>query len=190
MEKKLSVQPTVLSMSECQGLFDGSSKDIEELTRPSGCFSLPGERVNVPVPAALNMLVLSIGKSHGVEIQAMAGWLPGLRNEALLKLGEDTSNWSFQGTSEEGKEFWPKLYGLRETIGPHVARLLGCSLAVTTRQLRFYSQSDVIFLSNSQFELGYHDRAPRFTIDSHALAAKIRAVCSGPLFSAKVLNLA
>ena len=185
MKTKLSAQQSLLGMSECQELCIKSSSGIEELASQSGWRGMPGERVNVTVGTALNMLVLSTGMSHNVELQAMAPWLPGLRNEALLKLGEDTSNWSFDGTREQEKDFWPILYGSSDTIRPRIAPLLGCNSNVTTRQLRFFSQNDVERLSNSEFDLGYHGRTPRFTIDAHALAHSVRAACGGPLFIAK-----
>jgi hypothetical protein len=187
MEIKFCAQQSSLGMSDCQTLCVKSSRDIEELASRSGWPGLPGQQVNVTVGTALNMLVLSTATSHSVEWQAMGPWLPGLRNEALLKLGEDFSNWTFDGTSEQHKAFWPTFYGSSDTVRPGIARLLGCDLKMTTRELHFFSQNDVECLSNSEFDLGYYLRAPRFTIDAHALAARVRAACGGPLFTAKSL---
>ena len=143
--------------------------------------------MSVSVGTSLAMLVLSIGMNHAVEPQSMANHLPGLRNEALLKLGEDTSNWFFDGNHEAERQFWPMLYGVRDAVRPRIAPLLGSSPSVTTRELRFFSPSDVERLSHSQVELGHSGRAPRFSIDAHDLAARVRGVCGSPLFTAKVV---
>lgn len=142
--------------------------------------------MTVSVGTAVNMLVLSTAMNHNVEFQAMAAHLPGLRNEALLKLGEDTSNWSFDGTYEAGQKFWPMLWGDRATVQPRIAPLLGIFSAATTRQLRFFSPSDVECLSPAQFEQGASIRTPRFSIDAHVLATQVQRACGRPLFSANV----
>jgi hypothetical protein len=188
MSIKFVVQQKLLGLSDSQRLCDTWSRDIEALASRSGWRGLPTEPINVPVGTAINMLVWSIAMSHGVE--AIAEWLPGLRNEALLKLGEDTSNWSFDGASEAQQQFLPMLYGSRDAVRSQIAPLLGCCATVTTRQLRFHSQSDVECLSNSQFEQGHSGRTPRFTIDAHALADKMRVTCGAPLFTAKAANFA
>lgn len=181
MDIKFVAQQKTLGLSECERLCSTWSRDVEALASRSGWSGLPGDRVNVPVGVAINMLVWSTALNHGVE--AMGPWLPGLRNEALLKLGEDDSSWSFNGTSEEKMQFFPILYGYRDAVRPRIAPMLNCCLNTTTRQLRFHSQSDVECLSNSQFEQGHSGRTPRFTIDAHALAEKVRATCGTPLFT-------
>jgi hypothetical protein len=190
METKFSVQQRLLGISECERLCARSSREVEELAHLSGCGSRPGQSLSVSVGAALNMLVLSISKSSGVEAQAMTAWLPGLRNEALLNLGEDISNWSFHGSGDEEKAFWPTLYASRDAVRPHVARLLNCSTNGTIRQFYFYSQNDVVCYPNSRPDLGGHDGPPRFVIDAHSLAEKVRANCGAPLFHAKAVNFA
>ena len=185
MTFKFSAQQKMLSLSECQHLCAISSRDAEELAFQGGWHGIPGERLKVPVGVAINMLVLSAGTSHGVEWQAMREWLPGLKNETLLKLGENASNWSFEDAGEAQKQFWPMLYGPAEAVRPQIAPLLGCCFSTTTRQLRFHSQSDVECLSNSQFDHGYSGRTPRFTIDAHAFAGQVQAAFSVPLFTAK-----
>lgn len=179
-------QQSMLSLSVCEHLCATSSRDIEELATRGGWRGMPGERLNVPIGVVINMLVLSAGKSHGVEWQAMGAWLPALKNEALLKLGENASNWYFQDAGEAQRQFWPMLYGPPEAVRPRIAPLLGCCLGTTASHLRFHSQSDVELLSNSQFDHGYSSRTPHFTIDAHALAGRVQATCSTPLFTAKV----
>src|SRR5262249_15124515 len=121
----------------------------------------------------------------GVEARAAAPWLPGLRNEAVLKLGEDISNWSFDGPSAAEQQFWPILYGSRDDVRHRIADMLGCCLAVTTRELRFYSPSDISYVSNNEFERGIDRRTPRFSIDAHEMADRIKNTCNGSLFLAR-----
>ena len=177
-------------MSDCERLCARPSREIQELANLSGCRILPGARLSVSVGSAINMLVLSIARASGVEPQAMTTWLPGLRNEALLNLGEDISNWSFEGTSEADYQFWPTLYGTRDAVRPRVARLLGCSTNGTISQLYFYTQNNVVCLPSSSFDTVNHDGPPRFTIFARNLANEMRATCGGPLFIAKAMTVA
>ena len=128
------------------------------------------------------MLILSIAMNYGVELSAMVPWLPGLRTEALLKLGEEISNWSFHGPAETENEFWTLLYGSRESIRPRVGSLLRCSGDPTTRLLRYHSQVDVECLSETQMYQGQRDRAPLFYVDAHELAGLVQTTCGAPLF--------
>lgn len=184
MNIMLSAQHKVLGVSECQRLCGRSSTEIDDLAFQGGFRSMPGEPLSVPIGSAINMLVISTMKDYGV--QALSAWLPGLRNEALLKLGENISNWSFE-TAEAQKRVLPTLYGNRDAVRPPIASLLGCYLDTTTRQFRFHSQSDVECLSNSQLEQGHSGRTPRFTIDAHDLAERVQTTCSGPLFTVKAV---
>ena len=190
MEINFSVEQRSLSMSDCERLCARPSREIQELANLSGCRILPGARLSVSVGSALNMLVLSTTKSNGVEPQAMTAWLPGLRNEALLCLGEEISNWSFEGTSEADQKFWPTLYDNRDVVRPRVARLLGCSTHGTISQLYFYTQNDVVCFPNSGFDTGGHDGPPRFTIFARNLADKLRATVGGSLFIANAMTVA
>ena len=107
MNFKFVAQHGMLGLSECERLCGRSSRDIEDLALRSGWHGLPGSPISVSVGTALNMLVLSIAMNHGIEPQAMVASLPGLRDEALLELGTDVSNWSFEGSPEADKQFWP-----------------------------------------------------------------------------------
>jgi hypothetical protein len=189
MNFKFVAQQRVLGLSECERLCRRSSRDIQELALRSGWHGLPGSRIDVSVGTALNMLVLSIAMSHGVELHAMATSLPGLREEALLKLGTDVSNWSFDGSSEAQKQFWTILYGSQDAVRPRIASLLGCYDNSTTRLLRFFSPKDFERLTAFQFDQGCSPRTPRFAIDAHDLASQVRKTCGAPLFSAKAANL-
>src|SRR5947209_15379033 len=129
MEMKFVAQQRVLGLSECERLCGGRrSIELEELASRAGWCGVPGtgNRISVAVGTALNMLVLSIAKQQGVELQAMAVSLPGLREAALLELGTDISNWSFDGPYEAEQKFWPILYGSADAVRPRIAPLLGC----------------------------------------------------------------
>jgi hypothetical protein len=186
MQINFSAQQKMLGLFECERLCGRRSRDVEELAHRAGWRGLPGAQVSVSVSTALNMLVLSTAIDHGMEFQSMATHLPGLRNEALLKLGEETRSWYFEGAHEAEQQFWPMLYGSREVVRPRIAPLLGSSPSVTTRELRVFSESDVERLSLSQFEQGYSARTPRFTIDAHSLAAQVEMVCGSPMFTANL----
>jgi hypothetical protein len=188
MEMKFVAQQRLLGLSECERLCGQRSIQLEELASRAGWCGVPGagNRVSVAVGTALNMLVLSIAKGHGVESQAMAGSLPGLREAALLELGADISNWSFDGPYEAEQQFWPILYGSGDTVRSRIAPLLGCySTASATRELRFFSPIDVERVTNDWSEQRRSDRTPRFTITAHSLAQEIQATCRSPLFTAR-----
>lgn len=187
MEMKFVAHQRVLGLSECERLCGQRSIELEELASRAGWCGVPGagNRVSVAVGTALNMLVLSIAKRHGVELPAMAGSLPGLREAALLELGADIANWSFDGPYESEQQFWPILYGSRDVVRPRIAPLLGCYSNSTTRELRFFTPSDVERVTDDGFEQRTSNRTPRFTIVAHSLAQQIRATCGSPLFTAK-----
>lgn len=186
MEFKFIVQQRVLGLSECERLCGRGSGEIEILARQAGAPIFPGQPVSVSVGAALNMLVLSTAMHHGVELHTMAVHLHRLRSEALLYLGENISNWSFDGPDDADRQFWLILYGDRNTVRPRIVPLLEIPAGDTTRQLRYHSQGDVEHLSPSQFEDGYANRTPRFSINAHAIAAQVRSICEGSLFTARV----
>lgn len=179
------VQQKTLGLSECERLCGTGSRNTEDLAFRSGLLTMPGGAMRASVSVGINMLVHAIGAAQGLEPHAVNSWLPGLRNEALLTLGQETDNWWFDGTAADSREFFASLYGRPEDIRPRIARLLQCCLATTTRQLRFHTGSDIEFLSPSQFELGNDGRVPRFSIDAHDLAHRIQAVCGRQLFTVR-----
>jgi hypothetical protein len=137
------------------------------------------------------MLIRSDLMNYGVEFGADTSWLPRLRNEGLLKLGGEFSNWLFDAPSEKGQLFWSMFYGDRDAVRQRIAGLLGCYAHATTRRIRYHSQADVECLTSTQYELGlYDDRVPRFTIDAHELAERVQAICGTPLFTARAAVLA
>ena len=183
-----SVQQKVLGLSECERLTGRWSMDVEVLDSQCGGHErrLPGQPIELPLPYALNMLILSEAMKHSVEPGSMAQWLPGLRTEALLKLGEQISSWFYAGPPGKEQQFWSRLYGEREGIRPEIARLLKCSGTLPTRRLRFHSLTDVERLSNEEIQNERRNRTPLFILDAHDLADKMRAVCGARLFTVKV----
>jgi hypothetical protein len=186
MQMKFAARQRELGLSECERLCCRPSREIEELALRAGWSGMSGQRLSVSLGTALNMLVLSIAKHHGVELQAMAVSLPGLREAALLELGADISNWSFNGPHEAEQQFWPVLYGSGDTVRSRIAPLLGCySVSSATRELRFFSPSDIERVTNDRSEQRRSDRTPRFTIFARSLAQNIEATCGSPLFTAE-----
>jgi hypothetical protein len=187
MEMKFVAQQRMLGLSECERLCGWRSIELEELASRAGWCRVPGSGnpISVPVGTALNMSVLSVAKNHGVELQAMAAWLPGLREAALLELGTDISNWSFKGPYEAEQQFWPILYGSGEVVRPRIASLLGCYSNSTTRDLLFFSPSDVERVTDDWSRQHLSDRTPRFAISAHRLAQQIKATCGSPLFTGR-----
>lgn len=188
MEFKFIAQQRVLGLPECERLCARGSREIEDLASRSGWHGMPGERLSVSVGTALNMLVLSIAKNHGIELQAMAPSLPGLREEALLELGTETSNWSFEGPHAAEQQFWPILYGGRDAVRSRIAPLLGCYSHSPTSELRFFSPNDIECLSSSRSEQSASNRTPRFTINAHALVEQVQKNIGSPLFTARSAN--
>ena len=184
MSTKILVRQAMLGMTALEKLCGRGSREIQELAFYAGGSCLPGGAVNVSVAGGMDFLTRSTAMFHRLEMRAVASWLPGLRNEALLHLGQDISNWSFDGTKEAEQQFWPMFYADRESVRMRVAPLLGCCLSVTTRVLRFHSQRDVECLTNAEYEHGSSDRMPRFIIDAHELAERTRVICGTPLFFA------
>lgn len=186
MEMKFVAQQRELGLSECERLCSRPSREIEQLASQAGWCGMSGQRLSVSLGRALNMLVLSIARSHGIAPESMADWLPGLRDQALLHLGVNTSNWSFQGASEEERQFWPVLYGTADAVRARIAPLLGCYTHSTTTELRVFSPSDVERVTYDGLEQRISNRTPRFTIFAQSLAQQIQATCGSPLFTAKL----
>ena len=178
----------MLGLTACQQLSGLGSHEVEDLIFLGGGRALTGTPLKVSIAAALDMLVRSTAVSFGIEVQAVTSWLPGLRSEALLQLGQDISNWTFEGAEEAGQQFWPMFYGGRDAVRTRIEGLLGCWSRDAKRELRFYSQNDVQFLSNAQCGQGHDDRVPRFIIDAHALANRVQSTCASPLFTASARN--
>lgn len=185
MYNEFTAHQKLLSMSECERLCVKGSRDITLLAQQAGWPGLHSQQVNPSIGIAVNMMVLAIAGDQGVEPGVMARCLPGLRNETLLRLGEDFANWSIDGSADVGRQFNANLYGSRAAIRPFLASMLGCCQHTTTKRLRFHSANDIEELSNEEFEASSLSRSPRFSIDAADLTGRISQVVTGPLFTAK-----
>ncbi|WP_324261559.1 hypothetical protein U4960_15785 [Altererythrobacter sp. H2] len=187
---KFVVQQQLLGLSACQRLCGTSSAETEKLAWQAGWRGLPGQSMQPPLGTVINMMVLSIGRSNGVELDAMGAWLPRLRDEAVLKLAAEATNWSFNGSDDDQRDFWPLLYGDDKLIRSRIGSLLGCYSDNPTRQLRVHSQRDVEHLSYLQVERGLNSgRPPLFTIDAHDIARQVTCNSSAPFFTAKSVQI-
>lgn len=184
MTYEFSAEQRSLNLSECGRLCTTWPPQTMDLAARAGWQGLSGEPLKASLGTAINMLILSIGVRNGVEPGAMSVWLPSLRNETLLRLGEDPEHWMFAG--DDKTQFFRALYGDRSSIRPFIARLLGCCQHTTARQLRFHSQSDVELISNSDFEMSQTLRPSRFNIDASDLAAQVLRQCGTSLFYVRI----
>ncbi|MBV7259357.1 hypothetical protein [Erythrobacter crassostreae] len=185
MQTEFTAQLKQLNTSECERLCVKGSRDITILAQQAGWHGLQGQSVNPSIGIAINMMVLAIAGDHGVEPRVMAPRFPGLRNEVLLRLGEDHSNWGIDATYDASRQFNANLYGDRSTIRPFLASTLGCCQHTTTKRLRFHSANDIEELSNEEFERSNLTRAPHFSIDAKELCHRISLNVAGPFFTAK-----
>lgn len=185
MYYEFTAQQNLLNLSECERLCVKGSREITLLAQQAGWPGLHGQRVNPSVGIAVNMMVLAIAGDKGVEPGVMARCLPGLRNETLLRLGENFDNWSIDGSADVGSQFNTNLYGTRAAIRPFLASTLGCCQHTTTARLSFHSANDIEELSNEEIEASSSSRTARFSIDAADLAGRISQVATGPLFTVK-----
>lgn len=182
---EFSARQQTFGISQLQRLLGKSSQDAERFASYSGWSGLSGQLVTIDVAGALNMMVHSTAADFGVERSAVGAWLPGLRTGALMALGRNVDNWSFNGTPEEQNRFFASLFGEQSKVNDFVATTLGCYSGTAKRQMRFHSATDVELLSDAEFQAGYSSRPPRFVIDSRTLADRLSAI-QQPLFVASV----
>lgn len=184
MEANFVAHQHTLSMSDCERMCGRTSREIGELARHAGWEGLASHGLSASVGMALDVLFLSECMIHGVELHSIAPMRHGVRTEALLKLGSEYTSWSLDGSDLTEKAFWPLLWDEQAAVRPRIARLLKLYPETATRKLRYHSQAQVERVTNAMYELGqYDDRAPRFTLDAHELAARLQSSYGRPLFS-------
>ena len=184
METNLVAHQRTLSMSDCERMCGRTSREIAELARHAGWEGLSSHGLNASVGMGLDLLFLSDCMNQGVELHSIAPMRHGLRTEGLLKLGAEYTSWSLDGSDLTEKAFWPLLWDDHAIVRPRIARLLKLYPETATRKLRYHSQAQVERVTNAMYEIGqYDDRAPRFTIDAHDLAARLQTSYGRPLFS-------
>ncbi len=179
-------QQKFVSSSELERACKLWSRDVAAIASLCGWNGLPGQRVSVDVGGAINVLVLSIARSYGVQMTGMRQWLPGLRNEALMILAGNFANWAYEGPAEHEMAFNAKLYGGSSSVRPQLASLLGISLADTTALLRYHSNTNVECLSEDQIDHGHRGGLPIFSIYASNLAQCIEGHCQKPLFISRL----
>lgn len=184
MHVKYNVRQKSLSMTECQRLCSRSSSYVEDLARWSGvALLLPGQPFQADVGRALNMIAIAEAAAGGFEYSTMSRFVPGLREEALIKLGLRHENWFVEGDEKQQSDFYYELRGGGESAVAFVASVLRCCRVTARRELRFHSQSDVDFLTGAEVLAGRGRRNPRLVLDAHRFADRVQAICGSPMFT-------
>lgn len=190
MQIDIVAQQRMLSSSEVERLCQRRSIDIQRLANLCGHNILSGHAPSLDLATCINILIHLKGQEAGFEPGVMRSWLPGLRNETLLRLAEDLDNWVCPEPSEEWESYIPRFYGAREITRPHIARLLpGCCIATTAWKVRFFSSTNVEALRDECASWPTQGRTPLLVIDADDLAARIKRVCHGPLFTVRTKRL-
>lgn len=172
-----------LNLGQCERLCSKWSFDIERLLGIGGHHAGSGEPTLVPLGSAINLLIRSKVVDAGFEPTVVNQWLPSLRNETLLVLGEDVYAWACTSSPDAWKQFLPKFYGQSEDVRPRIAGYLGCCLATTAATVRLYSANDVQTFGRYEDTSPRGGSGPRLTIRADDLADKIRQVCGRVLFT-------
>jgi len=185
MSTGFSVKQKSIYCAELERITGRQSWDVTSLAAKVGWTGLPNhDPVVITLSQVLSMLILSDAMRHHLEADAIVKFIPNLRNEALIKLGSELTHWYVEANSSGEREFFQLFYADDETVRQRVSRLLGCSLTQTTRELLFYSQSDVVCVSNNELHSARRTEYPRFFVDSHDLAARVLDACGPKLFTA------
>lgn len=177
------VQQHQLDFGQCQQLSLRPHFDIERLLRLGGHNVGSWEPTLVPLSSAINLLIRSRAMDAGFEPNVINQWLPHLRNETLLTLGENLYAWSCPSSFEAWNQFVPTFYAQRQDIRPHIAGHLKCSLADTAATVRLYSSTDVEAFKRSEYAPARDTQAPRLIIRADDLAERVKQVCGTDLFT-------
>lgn len=180
-----SASQKTFGISPLQRLIGKNSQDAERFASYAGWSGLSGQMLTMDVSGAINMLIHSIAADFNVERSVVGSWLPGLRTGALLALGRNVDNWTFNGSTSEQSRFTAGFFGDQDKATEYVARLLGVYAGNAKRQMRFHSATDVELLSDAEYYAGYSNRNPRFVIDSQVIASRIAGMGT-PLFVGSV----
>jgi hypothetical protein len=127
-------------------------------------------------------MVLSNVHDNQLSSSAIFSELPGLRGEATITLGQHFSSWYFKGDEADERAFWPKLCDYPDVIRPRIGALLRVPSTPLARQVRFFSQTDIERISPTQLGNARSERVPRYSIDSHDLADRVKSIILSPLF--------
>lgn len=186
MKTEFTAQLCQLTSFECERLCVKWSHNVEQLASLSGHNFMPGRLGSVPLGTAINMLIFSKAADAGFEPGVMRSWLPHLRNETLLQLGEETDSWALENAEDIWKEFMPKIWGVSEAVRPRIGPLLGCDTSTVASTICLYSQNDVEVIKSRYDTASQTDRIPRLIIRAEDLVARIKQIRSGPFFTVSV----
>lgn len=174
-----------LSLSDCERLCSTWSRDVYDLASLGGHTALPNEPFSVPIDTAVNMLVHSKVKAAGMTPGTASQFLPHLRNEVLLSLGSDLSNWRYAGSEQEGRIFNANFYCSPDVIRQRIAPHLRCCEHTTAQRVIVYSQANVELIKRIGDPTRDTDLNPLLVLDAGDLAQQLRQICQGPLFTAR-----
>jgi hypothetical protein len=181
----LCVEFNRLSLSDCERLCSTWSRDVYELASLGGHTALPNEPFSVPIDRAVNMLVHFKVKTAGLAPSTASQFLPHVRNEVLLSLGSDLSNWRYAGAEQQGRIFNANFYCNPDVIRHRVAPLLRCCEHTTAQRVIVYSQINVELIKRIGDPIRDANLNPLLVLDAGDLAQQVRQVCHGPLFTAR-----
>lgn len=172
-----------LNLGQCEQLCSKWSFDVQRLLGLGGHHAGSWGPTVVPLSSAIDLLIRSKVVDAGFEPTVVNQWLPALRNETLLVLGEDIYAWSSASSSDAWKQFLPKLYGQSEDVRPRIAGYLGCCLGTTEANVHLYSASDIRTVGRFAESSPRGEAAPRLIIRADDLADKVWQVCGRLLFT-------
>lgn len=177
------VQPHQLDLEQCRQLCLRPHFDIERLLRLGGLNIGSWEPTLVPMGSAISMLIRSRAMDAGFEPAVISQWLPHLRNETLLTLGEDLQAWACPDYLKSWDEFVPQFYGQSRDIRSRIAGHLKCSLADTAATVRIYSATDVEAFGRFADAPQRSGPPPRAILRADDIADRFRQVCGTVLFT-------
>ena len=183
MSTDFAVRQHQLDLGQCEQLCTKWSSDIERLLHLGGHLAGSFGATRVPLGSAINMLIRSKTIDACFESAVISPWLPHLRNETLLTLGEDIDAWSCPSPLEAWDQFLPSLYGQPKDVRQRIARHLKCSLVDTVATVRLYSASKVEALGRFEDAVPNGEAVARLIIRADDLADRIRQVCGTVLFT-------
>jgi len=177
------VQERQLDLEKCRQLCLRPPFDIERLLRLGGLTVGSWEPTLVPLGSAISMLIRSRAMDAGFEPAVTSQWLPHLRNETLLTLGEDLQAWDCPRYFKSWDEFVRQFYGQGRDVRSRIAGHLKCSLADTAATVRIYSATDVEAFGRFSDAPQRSGPAPRAIIRADDIADRVRQVCGTVMFT-------
>lgn len=185
MKDEFRVDLVQFGLSDCERLCAKGSSQVYDLASRVGYCHLQIGPFSVPLDAAINMLVHSKAGAAGLGSGSVSLFLPDLRNEVLLSLGSDLSNWSYAGPEEEGRALDAIFFSSRDKVRDRVASLLRCCKHTTAERVIVYSATKIDLVKKIGDPVRDTGSSPLLILDAGALAEQVRQICKGPLFTAR-----